>query len=705
MSEMSRNYLLEIGTEELPTDSLDLIEGAFGSALQEKLRGARVRFSRLSLYTTPRRVAVFIEGLAPKQDSEIVEWVGPSWERAFDAAGKPTEALAGFLRAKNLKETDITKKETPRGNYAVARRTVPGKRLEQVLPELVSAALRELAFPKTMRWDRHRTSFPRPIRWILSLLDRNVLAFSVGDVKAGRVTYGHRFMAPAKRSVPKADLKAYRAVLKKAHVLLDLAERKALIQKQFAAKTRSVPDAELVHVTAQLTEEPFVVTGAFSADFLSLPQEILATTLKKNQKIFTVGDARGKLKPQFAAVMNGKRENLPRIIKDYRDVLEARLRDARFFYQEDTRERLEQKVDRLKDIVFLGKLGNMREKVERMVHLAGAFSQAAGLAPQDAEDLRRAAFLSKADLLTQMVYEFPELQGVMGREYARASGEREPVAAAVAEHYLPRNLQQSYQSLFKEQSRLGSLLAILEKIDTLVGAFGIGLEPTGSQDPYALRRAGGGIVKIIRAFKHRFDLLDLIRESVRLYGGRLAKDETAVTRGLEAFFKERIAHELGVPAGSVEDPILKAVLKTSWSEIGGVIFRFEVLKHVHDKDPGSFEKARKVVERTHNILKAAGKSAEAVRQELLIEPSERHLYELIGEKSADLRHLADEEKFDTLTQLYGKLFYDPLHEFFDKVLVNVEDATVRENRRALMRAVNRLYVDRVADLALVPQAN
>jgi glycyl-tRNA synthetase beta chain len=703
---MSRNYLLEIGTEELPTDSLDLIEGAFGSVLEEKLRGARIRFSRLTLYTTPRRIVVFIEGLAVKQDSEIVEWVGPSWERAFDASGRPTDALAGFLRAKNLKESDLSKKETPRGNYAVARCTVPGKRLEAILPGLVNAGLRELPFAKTMRWDRHRTSFPRPIRWILSLLDRKVLPFSVGDVRAGRITYGHRFLAPAKKSVAQADLTVFRAALKKARVLLDLGERKALIQKQFAAKTaKGVPDAELVHVTAQLTEEPFVVTGSFSKDFLSLPQEILATTLKKNQKIFTVNDAHGKMKPVFAAVMNGKRDNLARIIRDYREVLEARLRDARFFYQEDMRERLDQKVDRLKDIVFLGKLGNMREKIDRMMHLAGSFAKSAGLSETDAEDLKRAAFLSKADLLTQMVYEFPELQGIMGREYARAGGEREAVAAAVAEHYLPRNLQQSYQSLFKEQSRLGSFLAILEKIDTLVGAFGIGLEPTGSQDPYALRRAGGGIVKIIRAFKHRFDLLDLVREGVRLYGARLTKDGAAVTRGLEAFFKERIAFELGVNAGSVEDQILKAVLKTSWSEIGGVIFRFEVLKHVHAKDPGGFEKARKVVERTHNILKAPGKSTDEVKQELLTEPSERRLFDLIGEKSGDLRHLAEEEKFDTLTQLYGKLFYDPLHDFFDKVLVNVEDASVRENRRALMRVLNRLYVDRVADLALVPQAN
>lgn len=701
---MGKDFLLEIGTEELPTDSLDVIESRFQDTLAEKLREARLTFQSIRFASTPRRQVLFVAGLADKQESHVVERVGPSWDKAYDGSGQATEALKGFLRSKKLSLVDVVKQETPRGFYAVAKTTVRGKQAEQILPGLVVEALKELPFPKAMRWDHTQFNFPRPIRWILALLNNRVMPLALGAVRSDRFTRGHRFLAPGKLSIARADWGAFKNRLRKAHVMVDAEERKQLIRKGFGAKAgKTYCDEELVHTTAQLVEEPFLVRGSFDRDFLTLPSEILSMCMKKNQRIFAVYDAKGRLKPEFVAVLNGKRTLLDRILKDYREVLEARLRDARFFYAEDTKEALEKKVGRLKGIIFLGKLGTMHDKVVRMQGLAQGLAKTMGLSREEARDLERAATLCKADLLTQMVYEFPELQGVMGREYARVGGESDAVSRAVADHYLPRSLSQPYTDLVKEQTRLGSFLAILEKVDTLVGAFGIGLEPTGSQDPYALRRAGGGIVKILRAFRHRLELSELIRQCVQLYGNRLSRKEEVIAVALESFFKERVAYELSVRSGSMEDQILKAVLKTSWGDVAGVFLRFDILKRLYDENPAGFQKAHKVIERTHNILKGIKEIPSDVKRDLLKEPLEKKLYELVAEKASDFERLAREEKFDTATHLYGETFYELIHEFFDKVLVNVEDPPLRENRRALMKKINKLYVDRVADLSLVNQ--
>ena len=702
--EQLKNYLLEIGTEELPTDSLDLVEAQFRSRVEARLREERLSFESVTVATTPRRVVFFIKGLAARQSAEVAEWVGPSWEKAYDVSGKPTPALEGFLRSRNLEAKDIVKKETPRGVYAAARKTLAGKKAEQILPVLFPEFLKSFSFPKAMRWDSSQFSFPRPVRWILSLLDSKILPLSVGHVRANRFTFGHRFLAPRKIAVKKADWAVFLKLLEKAHVILEREKRENIVRQQFAAKTeKAACEEELVQLTAQLVEEPFVVTGKFSPDFLSLPAEILSTSMKKQQKIFAVYDAKHRLQPAFAAVLNGKKSNLPKIISDYQGVLEAKLRDARFFYTEDTKEPLAKKVEKLSGIIFLGKLGTMHDKTIRLVELAATLAGALNLSGEETERLKRAAFLCKADLLTHMVYEFPELQGVMGREYAKAGGESGEVASAIAEHYSPKSLSQPYGELPREQTRLGSLLAILEKMDTLVGAFGVGLEPTGSQDPYALRRAAGGVVKIIRAFGPRFDLKDIIQTAIRLYGARLSKNETEILGRLEVFFKERLSFELGASAGSKDDQILKAVFKTSWSDLGSVFLRFGLLKSFYGKDRASFDKAHKVIERTHNILKGASNIQEEIHSELLKEKPEQKLFEIVNDKVSDFDRLAREEKFDKATDLYGQIFYGPVHEFFDKVLVNVEDVPLRENRRALMKRINRIYVDHVADLSLVNQ--
>jgi glycyl-tRNA synthetase beta chain len=698
---MEKNFLLEIGTEELPTDSLALLEERFVPDLTRRLTEARFHCRGIELGLTPRRIVVFLKGLPARQDPQVTEWLGPSWNSAYDASGKPTPALAGFLRSKNLTERDVVKKETPRGVYVAALKRLPGAALEAVVPTLIQKALKEFPFPKRMRWDDTGFSFPRPVRWIVALCGSQLVRFSLGRVRADRFTYGHRFLAPRRLRVATADLASFQKLLRRAGVLLDLEERKAMIRSALRRRTGAKEaDEELVAVTAQLVEFPHVVLGEIHPEFLKLPHEVLSSAMKKHQRIFSVHRGKG-LAPQFAAVLNGRRREEAKIVRDYQEVLEARLRDAQFFYAEDTKEPLEAKVPRLKGIIFLGKLGNLHEKISRMVELAEWMGKALKLAASEVGHLRRASYLSKADLLAQMVYEFPDLQGIMGREYAGAGGEPGEVAQALADPYLPRNLSQTHQALAREQTKLGSLLAIIDKIDTLVGAFGIGLEPTGSQDPYALRRAGGGIVKIIRAFGYRFDIRDLARESAGLYGERLTQKLQIILSGLERFFKERIVFETGARPGSREEEILTAVLETEWADVGGVFLRYETLRKTYDKHQAAFRKAHKVIERTHNILKGVKEIRDEVRRDLLREPLEKELYEIVEEKTPELEKLASEEKFDSMTALYGELFYDTLHHFFDKVLVNVADPELKQNRQALMKAINHLYVSRVADLSFV----
>jgi len=697
------NFLLEIGTEELPTDALSILNAQFKSEFEKKLSVSRISFEETRFLATPRRLVVFVKGLGKRQNCEVAEWLGPSWDKSYDPEGKPTPALQGFLRGRNLSDRDLFKKETPKGIYVCAKKTLEGKKTEEILPGIITGVLKELPFPKRMRWDESGFAFPRPVRWILALLDSKIFRFPIGNISSGAFTFGHRFLSGGKLRVKNADLNAFGRLLAGHHVVLSAEERRQSVRGQLDKKAGKMKwDEELVAMTADLTEEPFVVVGQFDKDFLDLPQEILSTCMKKNQKIFALKDSEGNAKAGFAAVLNGERKDKTKIIRDYQEVLHARLRDARFFYGEDSRETLEKRIPKLGEIIFLGKLGNLHEKVTRLAGLADDVGAKLGLSSGETADLRRACMLCKTDLLTQMVYEFPELQGVMGREYAKRNGENEAVARAIAEHYLPRQLAQPFEELRDEQTKSGALLAILDKIDTLVGAFGIGLAPTGSHDPYALRRAAGGIVKILRAFGFRLDLRELICRSAGLYEGKLTNGADGIFKALGGFFRDRVIFELGVKSGATEGEIFEAVWKISSRDIAEVFVRYEALKSLAEEDGKAFEKARKVVERTHNILKNAGESVPDIIDTALFKYAlEQKVYDVLKKAESVIPPLLNENKIREATQHYGSLFHDALHEFFEQILVNDADPALRANRQALMKRINRLYVGDGADLSEV----
>ncbi len=691
------NLLIEIGVEELPVGALDVLYDELAAKTRQKLVDERIAFADVKMEATPRRIALFVRDIAVMQPDRELEISGPSCEKCYDAQGKATPVLQGFLKSKQATEKDIEVRETPKGKFIFLKKKEKGKPVASILPEILKSLLASLSFPKLMRWEATGYRFPRPIRWLVALMDAKTIPMVLADVKSGNKSLGHRFLSPQSFVIPKADWKAYVALLKKKHVILPLETREALVRS--ALKNRfgqKQSDEELVHMNAQLAEEPFVLEGTFSQEYLELPGEVLASCMKKNQKIFACADAKGSMKNRFVAVMNGKRNGLPKIRADYMNVLDSRLKDARYFYGMDTRESFEKKKPVLAQLVYLGKLGSVLDKTHRLEKMAEVFSKAAGH-PDLASDLTRVASLSKIDLVSHLVYEMPDLQGIVGREYAVEAGEKNEVALAIGTQYLPKNLTEDHAKVKKSMSLLGAFFGIMDRMDLLVGALGSGIEPTGSQDPFALRRAGGIVVKLIRAFEVSFSLKEILDANVKLYGDKLTKVGDLPAK-FSRFLQERVSFELGVKPGTRPNEILQAVMRSSFDNVADVFKRFEMLNGMDQK---VLIKAAKVIQRTANMLKGYGKTSGEPKEELLKEDQEKKLFELVRTRSKDVSEPLEKGDYEKATRHFADIFSAPLHDFFDKVLVNAEDAAVRENRMALVAQVNRLYTSRIADLSVL----
>ena len=469
----SKNLLFEIVTEELPVDSLDTLRNSWQLKFEEALRISRLSFESTHLGLTPRRIAVFVEELSPRQADETIEVSGPRKDQAYDKSGKPTQALLGFLRSKKLTEKDIFIKES-RGAKSVAAKIIrKGVSTEKVLPELLEGVLESIPFPKRMRWDGDGFRFPRPIRWGLAIYGNKPLSFTFAGVRTKPETRGHRFLSNKPIRVSYADWDKYRELLLKNHVLLSEEDRKRVIRDGIKRRKKTTPlDESLIHITSFLTEEPFLVEGAFKKEYLKLPEEILYTVMKKHQRIFAIYNSKGDVLNHFIAVINGKRKDLERLKLNYERVLESRLNDAQFFFREDTQVSLDDRKDKLGDLIFMKKLGTYGQKEHRIGWLAIDLTsekgdRLKGLTAEEEKHLRDAAQICKRDLATQMVFEFPELQGVMGREYALYDGKPPEVARAISEHYLPKSLAEGYKYLSKTISRVGAVLGIIDRLDTL----------------------------------------------------------------------------------------------------------------------------------------------------------------------------------------------------------------------------------------------
>ncbi len=681
--------VFEIGTEELPSSAA--WEGAdrLREAAETRFNAARIRVKELRAYSTPRRLVLVVEGVAPRQQDLVREVRGPAVRVALTPDGRPTKAAEGFARAQDVPVSALERRTIPQGEYVFAIRREPGWSTEQVLPEMLSSLSGDLVFPKPMRWGTGTVQFARPVRWLLALLGTRIIRYEFAGLVADRRTFGHRTLYPRALVVPRAD--AFEDTLRRGYVLLDPEERRRRIAEEVtraARRTggRPILDPDLLEESVQLVEWPTAFSGGFATEFLILPREVLITVMQHHQKYFAVEDASGRLLPVFVAVRNGGTRGLDTVREGNEWVLRARLADARFFFEEDRKHPLASRLADLQGLVFHERLGTMAEKTRRLQDLARRFTELLHLGRETAAHLARAAHLSKADLVTQVVRELPELQGVIGGIYARLDGEPEPVAEAIRTQYLPRGST-------LPRSEVGAYLAVLDKIDTLLGALAAGLLPTGSQDPLGLRRAAQGIVAIILDRKIHLPIRDLALTVFGAYGVQdPARQETALDFALK-LLEHRLRGML-IEEGISYDTV-DAALAAGTDDLADAAARARALWAFRWRP--EFARVYTAFDRASRILPPQFDGQ--VQPDGLQHPSERALLHALEATRPRVHAAVEAGRFDEALGALS-LLADPVDRFFTDVLVMAEDEAVRTNRLALLGGVVRL-IGRIADLSRV----
>jgi glycyl-tRNA synthetase beta chain len=689
---MVKDLLLEIGTEEIPARFVPGALESLGRLAEERLKQARLPFREIKTVGTPRRLALLVSGLEAVQTDQEEIITGPPRSAAFGADGQPTKVALGFARAKGVPMEELSLLETPKGVYLGLKKKITGRAAAQVLADLLPRLILDLTFPKTMRWGASTLRFARPIHWIVALYGAEVVPFSLEGLASGRQTFGHRFMAPGSLSLVQAGEYLERLPLGK--VVVDPEERRTILIRELESQARQaggqvVIDPQLLAEVTNLVEFPVPVTGRFDPDFLELPAEVLVTSMKEHQRYFPLVDGQGTLINRFVAVNNTQVTDEQRVVRGHEKVLRARLSDARFFFQEDTREPLEAKVERLRGVVFHSKLGTSFEKMERVTELAAFLARL--LVPEKEASARRCARLAKADLTSHMVGEFPTLQGVMGREYARLSGEKPEVAQGIFEHYLPLSAQDPPPA-----SDIGALVGLADRFDTLAGFFCLQQIPTGSADPYALRRQAQGIILSSWARDYRYSLEAVLDQAIFPYRDFSGLQPDRVRENLLEFFGLRLEYLL-TSEGHKKDTV-EAVLAAGWHDLNEIRLRTRALSQF--QDDVEFSSLTIGCKRALNIIKGIDKeSIKAVRESLFQEEAEIKLYEKIRENREKLNQLIENINYSEYLQNLAEL-REPIDRFFDKVLVMAPDERVKNNRLALLLELTSLF-NRFAQFSLI----
>ena len=701
------DFLFEIGTEEIPSGYVPPALAQLREITAESLTDHRIPFGEIETLGTPRRITLSIKDVKTLQESQEIEVVGPPKRVAYDENGEPTKAAIGFARTQGVELSALRIVETKRGEYVAASKLETGVPTREVLQTLLPEWIEALRFPKTMRWEtdsegqRGFARFARPIRWLIALLGDKVVNCTYGGLDAGRVTYGHRALHPEPISLASANLDAYREKLRAVSVVVCQNERRETIKKQVTTLLKTegcLPklDDELLDTVNYLVENPQPIVGNFSESHLEIPPEVLITAMKKHQRYFPMWQDDTTLAAKFITISNGTAGNIDGVRHGNERVLHARLNDAEFFYNEDQKTSLADKVERLGAVVFHAKLGSLLEKAARLKALVAFLAQHASqklatetpgaemqLTETTAQHAARAAWLSKADLTTQMVIEFPSLQGITGRYYARNSGEPESVAIAIAEHYQPLGADTPLPA-----TEAGAIVAIADKIDTIVGYFGIEERPTGSQDPYSLRRHALGTIRILQDRQLLLSLDAVVQKAVSLYKAPLADDtQTSVLN----FIKERLRVILLLTEQYTPD-LADAVLAVGDVDIIDILNRASALAEF--RLTPNFEEVYNALNRVLRILPED--TAETVDTALLHDAAEKQLFDCITEVEPNFKQSIQERDYTKLlTQL--AVLQPAIDTFFDEVLVMAKEPALRANRLALLNRIGRnIYA--IADL-------
>lgn len=678
---MGKDVLVEIGCEEIPAGFIGpALEGG-QRYLEDELKKNRISFSEVLITGSPRRLVYKIKDVGTTQQQQEDLVLGPSEKVAFDDAGNPTKAAVGFAKSLNRKVEDLKIFDTEKGRYLGFMKKEKPSPAKELLPGILTGLLPALSFKKSMRWADLEIRFARPVHWIISLFGKEVINISFGNVTSSNFTFGHRFLKPKKITIK--DVSEYERKLKEAFVIVDFDARKELIRKQLKEIEKKigfrwVQDESLLETVTNLVEYPVTVVGKFDEEYLELPREILITTMKEHQKYFVFEDEVGNLYPGFAAVSNIVTEDMDVIVRGNERVLKARLADADFYYKDDLKDPLISKKDKLREVIYQSDLGTYFDKVERVEKLARKIAE--WVAPDKVEMAARAAALSKIDLTTGVVYEFPELQGIMGRYYAMNTGEEPEVAEAVFEHYLPRGATDILPA-----TETGAIVSIADRVDTICGCFSVGLIPTGTQDPYGLRRQSIGVMNVILGKKYDLSLSSLAEEAVRNLKDRIKGDEKAIITDVLDFFRGRL-HGI-ISSGESDQEVVDAIINAGFDNILDVKARVDALSRFKQSD--SYESLITGFKRAQNIIRGAQISTD-ISEKLFAYDEERELFKAIGEAKEAVHTLAAKKSY---FEALGKLasLRDSVDSFFEKVLVMDKDETLKNNRLALLSELTGLF--------------
>jgi len=679
---MAETLLLEIGTEELPASFVAAGVEALPALLRDKLAELRLAHGEVRAAGTPRRLAVLVERVAGQQPDLDEEVLGPPARVAFDAEGKPTKAAQAFAQKLGVDVATLGRKATDKGEYLVGRRQERGAPARDLLPPALAEVCAKVPFRKSMRWSSGEVPFGRPVRWLVALLGADAIPFSFAGVSSGRSSAGHRFLAPGEHEIPSAD--GYVSTLRERHVFVELEERRRTMVERLraaaaAAGGQLIEDEFLVEENLSLVEEPHVVTGGFEAEFLKLPERVILDVAKGHQRYFGVRDPGGKLLPKYLAVVNTA-EKPDNVRRGNDRVMRARLADAKFFYETDLATPLAERRTKLDGVVFHKRLGSVGDKVKRMERLVPLLGAELGLTEPTVGVASAGAALAKCDLVTLMVGELPELQGEMGMAYALAQGVAPEVARVIAEHYQPRGADDP-----TAPSDAAALVALADRLDTLVGCFAVGQVPTGAADPLALRRAALGVLRTALDKGWELSLAAAVASAYAAYAGVKLDSDVGETRDkLMAFFKQRLRGllEQELPADAVD-----ACLAVESDRPQDVALRARALARL---DVGVRASAGEVFKRAANIAKDAPEGEPVAPGEVVgeVHPSESALFAAFSElrKSVGAAH----QSRDYAGALAAIATFAPvLGRYFDDVLVMADDAKVRDNRLKLMRQIHR----------------
>ena len=686
---MAQELLLEIGTEEIPAGFLPKAMADMANLIHTELENAQLAFGAVRTLATPRRLLLVVEGIEEHQPTLRSEVMGPAKSVAFAADGKPTKAGEGFARGQGVSVDQLVIVETDKGAYVCAKKEQAGRPTAELLTEILPRLIQAIPFKKSMRWKDLDVRFARPVHWIVALYGGTVVPFAFGNITSGNESRGHRFMAPGTFAVK--DFSQYLQECERHFVIVDPDKRKAIIRDEVARLAKEaggevLADEELLEQVSFLVEYPSAVLGTFNPDFLQVPKEVLITSMRSHQRYFSLVDASGKLMPAFITINNTLAPDPSVVVRGNERVLRARLSDARFFFEEDKKVPLADRVEALKSVVYQAKLGTSYEKMERFRALAVGLAEQ--LAPALKEQAARAATLCKADLVSGMVGEFPEVQGVMGREYALLEGEAAEVAQAIYEHYLPIQAGGAIPS-----TDLGAFVSIADKLDTLCGCFGVGLIPTGTADPYALRRSAIGILNIILGRGYRLCLPELVDRSLDLLTAKLTRPRPEVRADVLEFLRLRLVNLLA-GQGYPQD-VVDAVLSASFVDVADALARVKALAELKGRE--DFEPLAVAFKRVVNIIK--GGVDTPVAPTLFTAPCEGALHDATGRVAGEVAQAVATGDYAAALRAIAGL-RGAVDGFFEGVMVMADQDAVRINRLALLTGVARLF-EGIADFSRI----